>query len=84
MPKMHLNPPSYDLLVVLRATLSKLQARRKPLSSRQEIIKHALEIRIRSIEEVLGTVFPGENAKRPVLSAIPERLPNRQPAGSLL
>jgi len=84
MQKMRLNPPSYDLLVVLRVTLSKLQARRKPLSSRQEIVKHALERRIRSIEEILGMISSGGNEKKPVLSAIPEQLPNRQQVGSSL
>jgi hypothetical protein len=84
MQKMRLNPPSYDLLVVLRATLCKLQARRKPLSSRQEIIKHALELRIRSLEEILGMISPGENDKKPVLSAIPERLSNRRRDASSL
>jgi len=84
MQKMRLNPPSYDLLIVLRATLSKLQARRKPLSSRQEIVRQALELRIQSIEEVLGIVSPGGNEKKPALSVIPERLPNRQRAGSSL
>jgi len=81
MQRMRLNSPSYDLLVVLRVTLSKLQGRRKPLSSRQEIVKRALELRIRSIEEILGIVSHGENEKKPVLSAIPERSPNRQRAG---
>jgi len=81
---MRLNPPSYDLLVVLRVTLSKLQGRRKPLSSRQEIVKRALELRIRSIEEVLGIISSGGSEKKPVVSAIPERLPNRQCAGSSL
>jgi hypothetical protein len=84
MQKMRLNPPSYDLLVVLRATLCKLQARRKPLSSKQEIVKHALELRIRSIEQILGMISPGENDKKTVLSAIPERLPDHQRAASSL
>lgn len=59
-----LNPPSYDLLVVLRATLAKLEARRKPLSSKQEILRGALVQRILSIEEILRSASLGQ--KKPV------------------
>jgi len=71
------NPPSYDLLVVLRATLSNLQARRR-LSFKQEIVKHALESRIRSIEELLG--IPLHDKKKTVSSCEPEHLPGHQKA----
>jgi hypothetical protein len=69
------NPPSYDLLVVLRATLSKLEARRRPLSSRQEILKHALELRIREIENLLCINSPVQ--KRTVSSARVEDMPQQ-------
>jgi hypothetical protein len=64
------NPPSYDLLVILRATLSNLEARRRPLSSKQEIVRHALALRIQSLEEMLRITAPGE--KKPVSSYEPE------------
>jgi hypothetical protein len=79
MSKPRTNPPSYDLLVVLRATLSNLEARPKPISPKQEIVRHALELRIRSIEEILGIASSFE--KKTVSSSEPEDL--SRPVGNI-
>lgn len=78
MLKMRTNPPSYDLLVVLRATLAKLESRRKPLTSRGQILRDALALRIHSIEEYLRIDSP--NSTRSVCSETAEHL--RQQTGT--